>query len=993
MAPLTRNALAPPRSDLLSQNSRQASWQFVGSDMGSEREVSEEPTSSYDEGEAQDYASEEEEYDDNSPETPEEQDDILHPLREAANRVGREVERFAESLDEFNPLRAVQNERHQRATELIKRYHGVATDTLKTLHARHGRGKQQKNKHRRKALEEDDEMDVEDPDTAYGEAQTTLDDLERWEAEERTWDLMGRLAKLRFPSPDSSLNDQDELSPVHRFSSEKDTWADFLESDGLALERQTVLQWLKTTADVSGDDIHEMVQDLQQKADRGDNVAHGWIYTRATIKKVKQSHRWPGPLEPSSEVAEALRTSNGTVQLITQLDPDAMTRQKLQLEHSDESFARSISLGCYEMLRRGRSLEEIKDFCSLRSEIWRAVSMSGFPEEKNRDEDESVNPVATALWRRMCFALARNGGIDEFERATYGILSGDISSVEPVCKSWDDFVFAHYNALLRTQYDKYLQSLYSGSAFTKNFTIFENFDAVQFHGNPQSAGQRLIENLKLDPRTANESMEPLKMIQGALIANQVEHFVYHQGLALSKFANARGVSKLIPATDEQPENENINKYITMDDHDSLRVLTHMLIIFTALGLKLGGPHRRTVIENIIVAYINFLRLAGKEELIPLYCSQLTGNRRYATLSRSLIDVVNPEQRVTQIKLIKNLGLDAQEFVSYQSRYLLLDFPDTVEGYPATSGLKVTEADPRSDGSGRRIIPDFFGPDPDRIERNDMLLIRSLEWYLLVEGMWTDTFTFGTMIYMRFYKHMHLNAARKLAKRVRADTIAKSKTRIFLDENLDFEGLELYGEDEDLTEVLNGASNESKQLTKHLLAEAKSFRELEALILALDGLETVASYAELIEDNTTEIPKDWRQGLASILIPAKEAVQPLLHGWLLTSQEDVPEFQQLREAYLPETILAYVLALQLGGRTLTRDLLMETMELSTLIADEDSDLLALFVKLKRLPELVDVLTIASKALLITNAGQKKQTGSKGKKLRQRGWTPDIWSVKP
>ena len=32
----------------------------------------------------------------------------------------------------------------------------------------------------------------------------------------------------------------------------------------------------------------------------------------------------------------------------------------------------------------------------------------------------------------MCF-LARKGGGDEYERAVYGILSGDISSVEPVC--------------------------------------------------------------------------------------------------------------------------------------------------------------------------------------------------------------------------------------------------------------------------------------------------------------------------------------------------------------------------------------------------------------------------------------------------------------------------------------------------------------------------------------------------------------------------------
>ena len=32
----------------------------------------------------------------------------------------------------------------------------------------------------------------------------------------------------------------------------------------------------------------------------------------------------------------------------------------------------------------------------------------------------------------------------------------------------------------------------------------------------------------------------------------------------------------------------------------------------------------------------------------------------------------------------------------------------------------------------------------------MLFIRSLEWYLLVDGLWSETFIFGTMLYLRFF---------------------------------------------------------------------------------------------------------------------------------------------------------------------------------------------------------------------------------------------------
>jgi nuclear pore complex protein Nup107 len=332
----------------------------------------------------------------------------------------------------------------------------------------------------------------------------------------------------------------------------------------------------------------------------------------------------------------------------------------------------------------------------------------------------------------------------------YGILSGDISTVEPVCKSWNDLVFVHFNALLRAQFDHHLQALFPQKFVSLGTSNAGVFDAIQFHGDARTAGARLIDTLKTDPRTKLETLQPMKMLQGVLIANEFDEFIYQQGLALSKFANAQGTSSLLPARTEQPENADFTRYVTLDDHDSLRVLTHVLLTFKALGMDLGGYAREIEVENVIVAYISFLRLAGKEELIPLYSSQLSGARRYAVLSRNLIDVTDREQRVLQIKLMRDLGLDVQEFVKMQARYLLDDFEDTDPGYPATGKFTLFE-DVRTDaGMVHKVRKDFFGDDMDVVERVDMLLIRSLEWYLLVEGLWTETFTVGTILYLRFY---------------------------------------------------------------------------------------------------------------------------------------------------------------------------------------------------------------------------------------------------
>lgn len=87
-----------------------------------------------------------------------------------------------------------------------------------------------------------------------------------------------------------------------------------------------------------------------------------------------------------------------------------------------------------------------------------------------------------------------------------------------------------------------------------------------------------------------------------------------------------------------------------------------------------------------------------------------------------------------------------------------------------------------------------------------------------------------------------------------------------------------------------------------------------------------------------------------------------------------------------------MSLQFAGSALTRDYLMECMELSALIAEDDSDVLDIFMKTGRMQELVEALAMASKTLLLISS-QKQGPGSRSKKMRLKGWTQDLWNVKP
>lgn len=141
------------------------------------------------------------------------------------------------------------------------------------------------------------------------------------------------------------------------------------------------------------------------------------------------------------------------------------------------------------------------------------------------------------------------------------------------------------------------------------------------------------------------------------------------------------------------------------------------------------------------------------------------------------------------------------------------------------------------------------------------------------------------------------------------------------------------------------------------------------------------------------------------------MQPLLKNWLLVGiegksshfpkalprsnslAEGDQELLDLRQAYLPETILAYIGTLHFAGTGLSRDNLLECMELASIIAERDSDLSIAFVEAGRMKELVEVLAACSKALAISTTGERRTTGTSSKKVRELGWSRDLWSVKP
>ena len=547
------------------------------------------------------------------------------------------------------------------------------------------------------------------------------------------------------PEPDAAL---------HRFSSEKTIWDRFLGEDDLAWERHTVIEWLKKCADTSGPDIETVVRELEAGADREGLWAHSWMYSKEEIKKQKRLRAWPQALDPDSPGIEIFLTdSNNTKELVTQLDPDAMTRQGRDLESQDFYNERAIWLACWEMIRRGKDWTYIQGWCQERGEGWRAIAMRGDPRMSpaTTDTTSANNWHSRSLWRSTCVIAAKKGGVDQYESAVYGMLGGHLPSMLKVCSSWNDFIFAHYNSYLIAQFDGYMKENFPNliPSVTSQKSALSDFKSSKDHRG--QSGEQIIDYMKTLDFTKKQATTLTKMLQGSLIAKAFGDFIVQQGAQLGQSANVQQKSKLIAeprAKAIQSLESGPTAFMSLEDYDMLRTLTHILFVFQDLGLKLGDADCLSAAENIVAAYIDFLSKAGKQQLLPLYASRLSPARAVDCLARQLPRILEYTERQTVMSLMEQSGIDVPSVLTKQLLLIILDVQSGPRDSLRFPSMEILEPFKDNIGRPRPVKQAFIG---DAISDNDQDIINGFQWFSLLEGHWELTMRMGTIIYRHFLR--------------------------------------------------------------------------------------------------------------------------------------------------------------------------------------------------------------------------------------------------
>jgi nuclear pore complex protein Nup107 len=433
---------------------------------------------------------------------------------------------------------------------------------------------------------------------------------------------------------------------------------------------------------------------------------------------------------------------------------------------------------CYEMLRRGTPWKDICEWAQERNEAWRGVSVGAAYEAHPDGGPNVAGPTVGYLFRRMCFYAARGARIP-YEGAVYGLLSGDLKQVQVACHSWDDHLHAHYNALLLSRFDRYLQQNHPDRVNQSLAQKFVFQDAAANIGDWETASRKVVDLLKQQKSIAHEATQPIKLIQGALIGRTLNDLVLKVGTAIADMLvnDERPVNLILhpdcdikvpgskPVGDERVYTaEQYYQTLASDPH-AFRILVHLYIAFGKGFHVLGSTNmsRWIAMDNIMAAYIEFLRVSQRIQLIPLYAAQLLPERAAHCLARVLPDIKNTGEQRRCVALLEQYRIDVVEVIAQSFTFAFKNSGFThfdENTYTViTKPIKRFRILERVAGEsalwpGYKVQREFDG---DTIEPKEEAVIEALQWYHYVGSDSIQTFEhlkIALIIFLRKYVVTH-----------------------------------------------------------------------------------------------------------------------------------------------------------------------------------------------------------------------------------------------
>ncbi|KAK3672602.1 Nucleoporin nup84 [Recurvomyces mirabilis] len=962
--PATRRQRAP-----VARNTSDSRWNFTSTNDDVRESVEEADTNGFDADHHEDMPS--------SPEV----EEAVAPLREMADRVGKEVESFAIQFDMFlNDLPTRQN-KYDAAKEVVQRFEDIAKDAVDALKRGHQKERMEQ---LRREWSERARLSASGSIRAVGQGSRSggggvvqgmkadaVKEMRLWQQEADIWRLFYIVIDYFYDSDVRNERMAKELAilpPPHRYTSEKEIWERFLLENPVAKAHTIYKQWFEQTADHQESDLDGIMQTLEERLGTGRGLwKKGWMHTREKIKGEKRQGRWASS---SNDRLPEIRSTSGTGLLVTNVDPDAATRQGRALEKEDKHFEQAMWIACWEMLRRGKSWQDVLSWCEEHAEGWRAAVLC--------PATDATDALSNAAWRKMCYLTSQSGCSNDYEAAVYGLLGGNVNAVQKVCHTTDDRLFAHYSCTLVRQFELYVRHNFPGRvASLAQRPVAE--DVLDDENVAQRIITDFVQQLRRSQETAADAAQPLKVIEGFLLANDTESMAAYVGQALSELDKLHGGhEQAIIHHDDQlrPEEDTKAASSIAADQRALRIVAHMYLVLTAIDDDSQPPETILTEQNVVIAHIQALRYARKRDFAAVYASRIEDGNAVVALARVLQDINGVREQQTMLGLMVQFDMDQSLVLGELLRWTMITKLNA-QKTPKNLLRIIEDCEVTKLYPGQQIISGFLAMDTS-LSNDDKAVLDTLQWFQVVPGLWKATFEALAEALRTCLMTGQLPCAVKIVERFPYEDISKQKSYGEIGRSVNIMDKSLMPEDQD--EALRW---------QILQQQSQTYYELEQLVHAI---ETLASWVgeERPYSAQGKPNSQKQQELKKAKATMDESMMPILSGILLQPVDDDEKkyLDRIRDAYLPEIIMAYITALYTSGPLISRDAYIQIMDLSVIIASKDSnDLAAIFTQAGRMRELVQLFAQSSKMMLVMKATGRPQ------KPRKDGKGLGLWEIGP
>ncbi|CCH42278.1 Nuclear pore complex protein [Wickerhamomyces ciferrii] len=415
------------------------------------------------------------------------------------------------------------------------------------------------------------------------------------------------------------------------------------------------------------------------------------------------------PERPNLSTSKWLNTQLSNT--LENLDSDASLRLNKPINPKDQEEDTVFFKYVFELMLAGR-FDEAQAECTRTNNWTLRMILAGLNEfldpvvDKQMSElDEKTQGIKRkALWRRTVYLLSKNEGLNEYERAIYGYLIGDLSPLK-LTNTWDSQLLVYLNHILTSEIE---------STLIDNGKI-NNEDLILTIPRSELSVQDVLNSVS--QRLKDESEHPLRVLIASVISNKISPII-HSSLSL--------VGSVMLGIEESNE--------IFSEPYALRVVTHLAIFISLLHPDAVSNEDKF---KLLTTYILILRLYEQYELIPIYISFLTETEARDVYSLFLIDLFDPEERSNQLKLSRQYNLPLENILK---RTVERVFSTTEEHYQINSGVTLQETD-----------------------EIDNKLIRGVEWFIEAK-MYSDAIHASISLFRRFLLTGRTKAAEEFASR-------------------------------------------------------------------------------------------------------------------------------------------------------------------------------------------------------------------------------------